>query len=216
MNKTILFDLDGTLIDSTPAILDGFNQAFRAHGAFQPNSQDIKSLIGHPLDVMFARLGVNNELIDSYIEAYKARYQEIYLDQTTLLKFAKEAVKLASQIADVGVVTTKTSKFSAILLEHLDIMQYVKTLIGRNDVANPKPNPEPINLALARLGKDGLQDRANTFMIGDTCMDMGAARVAKVNGLALLCGYGTLDVLQTCSDKIFSNSLEAVEYIKNL
>ncbi|MDO5045391.1 HAD family hydrolase [Campylobacter sp.] len=216
MNKTILFDLDGTIIDSTPAILDGFNCAFKSHNMPNPNPESIKALVGHPLDIMFGRLGVDKELVQSYIDAYKARYQEIYLDQTVLLNFAKEAVELASQIADVGVVTTKTSKFSAILLEHLGIMKYVKTLIGRDDVANPKPHPEPINLALLRLGKDADEHRTNAFMIGDTCMDMSAAKAANVNGLALLCGYGTIEILQTCSDKIFANPLEAVRYIQNL
>ena len=54
MKKTILFDLDGTLIDSTPAILDGFGAAFRAHGEPAPKPEAVKALVGHPLDVMFA------------------------------------------------------------------------------------------------------------------------------------------------------------------
>ena len=187
MNKTILFDLDGTLIDSTPAILDGFDTAFKAQGKDAPNHDELKSLVGHPLDVMFARLGAPQNLIDDYIKAYKIRYEQIYLAQTLLLPFAKNAVSLASSIADVGIVTTKTSKFSL----------------------NPKPNAEPVNLALAKLGKD----KRNAFMIGDTHMDLMAAKNAGIKGIGLTCGYADAQSLKEHSDLIFQNAYEAVKFL---
>ena len=210
MTKTILFDLDGTLIDSTAAILTGFDTAFKLHNKKTPDHEAVKSLIGHPLDVMFAELGAPDHLIQNFIDAYKSCYKQIYLDQTVLLRFAKEAVELAASIADVGVVTTKTSKFSLNLLNHLEIKQSIKVVIGRDDVTHPKPDPEPINLALVRLGKDSDECRASAFMIGDTCMDMGAAKAAKVNGIALLCGYSDMQTLRTCSQHIFENPLETL------
>lgn len=216
MKKTILFDLDGTLIDSTPAILDGFDTAFKTHGQPLPDHEKIKSLVGYPLDVMFEELRAPKDLVTDYIRAYKKRYEQIYLDQTTLLKFARDALKLANSFANVGIVTTKTSKFSAILLKHLGVMQYIDIVIGRDDVKRPKPDPEPVNLALARLGKDSAEHRQNAFMIGDTLMDMLAAKAAGVTGLGLLCGYGTLADLQGCTDLIFENALKATEYGANL
>ena len=210
MKKTILFDLDGTLIDSTSAILKGFDSAFIAHGRQTPDHDALKSLVGYPLEIMFEKLGADKNLLTDYVKEYKACYKKIYLYETTLLPYAMEALKEASGFADVGVVTTKTSKFSIILLEHLGVMKFIKTVVGRDDVANPKPDPEPINLALKRLekGKD------NAFMVGDTIMDIKAAKAALVTGVGLTCGYGQRADLEKFSEHIFSTPLEAVCFIK--
>ena len=148
---TLLFDLDGTLIDSTPAILDGFHYAFAHFGAADPSDEAIKRLIGHPLEVMFERLGAAQDVQD-FVLAYKQRYEQIFLDQTVLLSGAHEAVQEASEFANLGVVTTKTSKFSKILLQHLGIAEFFGTIVGREDVQDPKPSAEPILKALENLG----------------------------------------------------------------
>ena len=148
---TLLFDLDGTLIDSTPAILDGFHYAFAHLGAAEPSDEAIKRLIGHPLEVMFERLGAARD-VQNFVLAYKQRYAQIFLDQTVLLSGAFEAVRTASEFANLGVVTTKTSKFSKILLQHLGIAEFFGTIVGREDVKNPKPSAEPILKALENLG----------------------------------------------------------------
>ena len=148
---TLLFDLDGTLIDSTPAILDGFHYAFAHLGAAEPSDEAIKRLIGHPLEVMFERLGAARD-VQNFVLAYKQRYAQIFLDQTVLLSGAFEAVRTASEFANLGVVTTKTSKFSKILLQHLGIAKFFGTIVGREDVQNPKPSAEPILKALENLG----------------------------------------------------------------
>jgi len=72
----ILFDLDGTLIDSTEAILESFGVAFGSFGDNIPDDESIKSHIGHPLDVMFVNLGVAKDRVDDYVQAYKNHYRE--------------------------------------------------------------------------------------------------------------------------------------------
>jgi len=205
----ILFDLDGTLIDSTEAILESFGVAFKTFNEEVPSDDLIKAEIGHPLDVMFQTLGVEEETIWDHVDAYKLHYRKISCAKTVLLPQAREAVVLASQYATLGVVTTKTAKYSVELLEHMGLMRYFDVLVGREDVENPKPHPEPIYKALSKL--QSVTTRC--WMIGDTCMDMNAAKAAGVEGVAVTCGYGTKEVLGQCTEYIHKNALEAITFI---
>ncbi len=212
MKKIILFDLDGTLIDSTEAILESFSVAFKHFGEAVPQDALIKAEVGHPLDKMFLSLGVGEEKVWDYVAAYKVHYQKISKEKTFLLSQAKEAVVLANSIATLGVVTTKTAKYSIELLEHMGLMSYFDVLIGREDVTHPKPHPEPIEKALAALP----YAERDVWMIGDTCMDMLAAKASHVTGIGLTCGYGTHDSLERCTKDIFENALEAVTFIAKI
>ena len=212
MKKIILFDLDGTLIDSTEAILESFAVAFKAFGQAVPEDRLIEAEIGHPLDVMFPTLGVAQEEVDDYVKAYKRHYRKIACAKTILLPQAREAVEFASKFAILGVVTTKTAKYSVELLEDMGLMHYFDVLIGREDVENPKPDPEPIQKALAKLPLD----TRHIWMVGDTCMDMHAAKAAKVGAVGVTCGYGTKESLSKCTDNLYHNSLSAVQYIAKL
>jgi phosphoglycolate phosphatase len=205
----ILFDLDGTLIDSTEAILESFGVAYETHGEKVPDEALIKAQIGHPLDAMFSTLGVAEDKVWDYVHTYKMHYRKISCQKTVLLPEAKEAVELASQYATLGVVTTKTAKYSIELLEHLGLMHHFEVLIGREDVENPKPHPEPIHKALEKLPKVS----EKIWMVGDTCMDMHSARAANVASVGLTCGYADETSLISCADHIYKNALEAVRFI---
>jgi len=207
----ILFDLDGTLIDSTEAILESFGVVFRIFEDNVPLDELIKAEIGHPLDVMFMTLGVDEERVWDYVDAYKMHYRKISCAKTVLLPDAYEAVELASKYATLGVVTTKTAKYSVELLEHMGLMSYFEVLIGREDVEHPKPHPEPIQKALLKLPTV----TNDIWMIGDTCMDMLSAKHANVGGVGVTCGYANRKTLSECSDNIYENALEAVGFIVN-
>jgi phosphoglycolate phosphatase len=205
----ILFDLDGTLIDSTVAILESFRAAYAACGGKAPDDDAIKAQIGYPLDTMFATLGVPAEAVPDYVNAYKAHYRTIHRQKTVLLPQAKEAVEMAATFAHLGIVTTKTGHYSRQLLEHLGLMPFFDVLIGREDVVHPKPDPEPIRKAL-----EALPDvTGDIYMVGDTCMDMEAAHAAGIIGMGVVCGYGTAEDLRRCSRNVFSNALEAIQSI---
>ena len=208
--RVILFDLDGTLIDSTEAILEGFEVSFKAFDKTPPKPEEVKKLIGLPLDVMFTKLGVDKENVWDYVNTYKRHYRKISKQKTVLLPYAKEALIEASKFARLGIVTTKTGEYSKELLKHFGIMEYFEVLIGREDVQNPKPHPEPILKALHLM--NAIKDA--TWMIGDTCLDMISAKEAGVNYIGVKWEYEELHNMKKCAEIIKDNALEAVMYIK--
>ena len=207
---TILFDLDGTLIDSTEAILESFHHSYDVHKRFCPEDEVIKALIGYPLDVMYRELGVEEAMVWTFVDTYKMHYRKISTQKTFLLRNARQAVEEASQFARLGVVTTKTGRYSRLLLEHFELLDFFEVLIGREDVENPKPHAEPIEKAIASLQGD----KENCWMVGDTRLDAGAARNAAVKCVGVTCGYDNAEQLLTLTEYIEKDALDAVRMIE--
>jgi phosphoglycolate phosphatase len=211
----ILFDLDGTLIDSTDAIVSTFIHSFKELDFnFQGNEEDIKSFIGYPLDIMYANLGIEENRVWDFVASYKNRYRKISKQKTTLLPNALEAVKLASKIARVSVVTTKTRLYTIPLLEHFEMAEHFEIVTGRENVENPKPHPEPILITLEQMNYD--KNIHNVWMIGDTKLDLIAANDAEIDSVAVLCGYGKEEELKEYTSNISKNALSAIELIQSL
>jgi len=207
----ILFDLDGTLIDSTEAILESFHHSFDVYNYPHASDEDIKSLVGYPLDIMYANLGVDEKNVSDFVNTYKEHYQKISTLKTVLLENAKDAVIDASQFAKLGIVTTKTAKYSKVLMEHFELMDYFDVLIGREDVQKPKPDAEPILKALEHFDCENKE----IWIIGDTPMDLISAKNANINSIGVLSGYGIKKDLLKFTNIIFIDSYEAVNFLKS-
>ena len=214
MSKIILFDLDGTVIDSREAIVGTFFYVFEKKGfEKQISEDDIKKLIGYPLDIMFESLGVEHHVSNEYVNEYKLRYREISCAKTVLIENASKSLEFASKFARLGVVTTKTALYSHPLLEHLKVGHYFECLIGREHVVNPKPHPEPIYKAMESMNLAA--NKHDIYMIGDTKLDLIASNNAGIKGIGVLSGYGTKEELSLYSDKIFQDTWDAVNYLYN-
>jgi phosphoglycolate phosphatase len=206
---TILFDLDGTLIDSTEAILESFHRTFDVLGGEHPDDAAIKALIGHTLDDMYLRVGIPPEQVPEYVLTYKEHYRLISREKTLLLPKAREAIEAASGFARLGIVTTKTGLYSRELLEHFGVMELFDVLIGREDVTHAKPHPEPVQKALEFMAADPKR----SWLIGDTRLDAGAARSAGIGCVGVLSGYDNAEQLRSLTPFIENNALEAVRFI---
>lgn len=207
-NRIILFDLDGTLIDSTQAVFESFCHSFKTLGEKEPSFNAVSSQIGHTLEDMFQTLGAKNENLQKHIDVYKGHYRQICNAKTQLLTHAKEAILKAHTFATLGVVTTKTGKYSKLLLEHFDVLQYFACVVGREDVTYAKPDKEPILKALELINIP-LQ-KNQIFMIGDTPLDILAASNAGVNSIGVLSGYASKETLEKHTNTLAKDALEAV------
>ena len=210
----ILFDLDGTLIDSTEAICESFNKVFELHNKDKPDLKTIKSKIGYTLEDMFEALGVQKNLITTYIESYKKYYREICNIKTNLLPNAKNSIIEAHNFAHLGIVTTKTGKYSKELLEYFGLLQYFSCVIGREDVTYPKPNKEPVIKAIDTISQN--INKNNIYLIGDTPLDIQAANDANINSIAVTTGYASIELLQKYTNNIAIDSLHAIAKIKEM
>jgi phosphoglycolate phosphatase len=212
-NPIILFDLDGTLIDSTEAILKCFDDSYKHFDMVTPSDEKIKALIGHPLDYMYAELGIEEDRGWDFVTIYKEHYKKRSKSMTEFLPDAKEAIEEASLFARLGIVTTKTGEYSKVLLEHMEVMHHFEVLVGREHVENPKPHPEPILKALKDMN---INYQKNVFMIGDTCMDMISAKNSGIKGVGVLSGYASEKELQKCTENIKIDTKRAISYIKQI
>jgi phosphoglycolate phosphatase len=95
------------------------------------------------------------------------------------------------------------------LMEHFGLMDYFEVLIGRENVENPKPHPEPVLKAIHLMKAN----KESTFMVGDTCLDILSAKEASVKAIGVKWEYD--ENLKKCAEIIKENVLEAVEFIKN-
>ncbi len=206
---TILFDLDGTLIDSTEAILESFHNSYAYYNEKLPDDEDIKALIGHPLDVMYRELGIKEDKVWDFVDKYKEHYRHISREKTIMLPRAIEAIELASKYFQLGVVTTKTGRYSQELLEHFNLFHYFDVLIGREHVKHPKPHAEPILKAIEALRCKGQK----YWMIGDTRLDILSAKSANINSIAVLSGYDNYEQLSPYCEIIKRDVYEAVQYL---
>jgi len=208
----ILFDLDGTLIDSTDAIVDTFYYVFKQYNFdFGGGDEDIINLIGYPLEVMFEKLGVSSHLTQEYTTTYKERYRLISKDSTTLIDGAKQSLDEAKKVARLAVVTTKTARYAKPLLAHLGILDYFEEIIGAEDVTNCKPFAEPINKVLELMNISKTNNEI--WMIGDTRLDLIASNRAMIRSIGVSTGYEKSEILEQYTPYVVENSLKAVRLI---
>ncbi|MCE3047374.1 HAD family hydrolase [Helicobacter kayseriensis] len=207
--KILLFDLDGTLIDSTDAILESFLKTTKFYGIDLDERRDeVCALIGMTLSDMFLKMGVINEKIDECIKIYRGYYREVFLEKTHLLPKVKEALEALPNTYKMAVVTSKSHFFSEKILENLKILKYFFTIVGIEDTEEPKPSAQPILKALEGID----YGQSKVFMIGDTLFDMQAAQNAGVIGIGVRGKYQK--DLEKYTPFVFEDIAAALDYIK--
>lgn len=179
--NTILFDLDGTLVNSNELIIYSFGKTvskFIKDRNFSRN--DLIEMIGPPLFETFENIQkdpvIIKEMIDYYIKTYKTNEFEFIELYPNTLEMLEEFYRKGYQL---GIVTTKFRSSALPSIKHYGLDKFMSTYCFVEDIKNPKPSAEPIEFALNKLSN--IQD---VVMVGDNTGDIKAG----FNANCLTCG----------------------------
>ncbi len=182
---TLLFDLDGTLIDSIRLIIDSYHHTAREHGLPERADEDWLHGIGVPLRVVFGELGLPADTVEALVATYRDYNLAHHDTQVIPYVGAPELIRRVRRAGyRIGLVTSKNRPGAMRGLKLAGIMEEFDVLVCADDVQHPKPHPEPVLLAMSRLQAS----KSETMFIGDSIHDMECGREAGVRTAAVLWG----------------------------
>jgi phosphoglycolate phosphatase len=189
----LLFDLDGTLIDSALGITRCAVHAFEQLGEPVPDEATLRSWIGPPLRDSFAPRLHDAQRIERAVELYRARYDVVGWTEHTIYAGIGDAVQALHAAGHrLAVVTAKNEPHARRIVEHLPFGACFEDVIGATIDGRLSHKPELIAEALERLGLEA----SSCAMIGDRRMDMAGAAYHAMPGVGVLWGFGSADELQ--------------------
>jgi pyrophosphatase PpaX len=179
----VLFDLDGTLIDSGPMILSSFRHATRTVlGREIPDHELVAATGGSTLETQMSAFDADR--VDELVDAYRAHNIPLHDELRCCVGIQDVLDALKAEGRRLGVVTAKRRHTVELAFERLGIERYFDVVVTSDDTTAHKPDPAPILFALERLGARP-EDAA---YVGDSPFDVGAARAAGVFAVAV--GWG--------------------------
>jgi pyrophosphatase PpaX len=183
--RSVLFDIDGTLIDSLRLILDSYHHTLAQHGLPARTDAEWLKGVGTPLTVQLAQwrdeLGTIEALIATYRE-YNLKHHDRMVTVYPGVLAAVREIKAAG--IQTGLVTSKNRQGALRGLRLVGLEALMDVLVCADEVTNPKPHPEPVEKAVALLGAEP----GTTLYVGDSVHDMHSGRAAGVLTAAALWG----------------------------
>ena len=189
--RAVLFDFDGTLGDSYPAITASVNHVRALHGLPPLPEAEVRRHVGRgPGHLLQHTVGQGDP--EANAAAYRAHHPSVLHSGTRLLPGAADALRtLHARGLKLGVCSNKPVAFTRELLSYLGVAAYLDVVLGPEDVARPKPAPDMLLAGLARLGVSA--DEA--LYVGDMTVDVETARAAGVRVWIVPTGSDTAEAI---------------------
>ncbi len=189
----LIFDLDGTLIDSKSCIVKATQAAFGLHGLPSPSEEQIVEKMGIPIEVTFPAWSGWTD-VQSIINSYRSLYGEISKTELKPFKGIPEALAYLAKDHTLAIATSKKRSVAEQSLEICGLRQYFPAVIGSDDVENFKPHPESIEKVMSVLKMSELRP-VDIWMIGDSVVDLLMAKALDICSCAVTWGAGHIDDL---------------------
>jgi phosphoglycolate phosphatase len=207
---TIIFDLDGTLVDTAPDLMGAHNHVMKKYGFPTKSTEEIRNLVGQGAGALIGRSiwgqakkeyrsVTNKEIKDKMSKDFVEFYSNNIIKQSTLINGVKEFLKWCKKKnISMAVCTNKQEHLAIDLLKKIGIYDYFEYVAGSNTFDYCKPDPRHITNIIEILGGD----IKKSLMIGDSETDANAARAASVPVILLENGY-----TEKNTDEIYHNHL---------
>ena len=191
--SVVLFDVDGTIVDSAPAVINAFRGALSDYDLPIPDDQRLRTYVGPPLWYSFSDLGYEGELLANLVSGYRARYQAHYLDPEPFPGVIELLHDLHRAGIPLATATSKQAPMALAQMEHLGLSEVFDVIAGATpDPASSKATV--IREALTRLAARGV-DTSHPVIIGDSIWDVRGAQEAGIPVIGVGWGYATEDGL---------------------
>ncbi len=194
----VLLDLDGTLTDAGPGILNCIKYALDDMGVQYPDDAAMRVFLGPPLADTFGRhFAMSDDQIEYAIDKYRERYHDVGLFENAVYDGIPELMdRLTASGRTLAIATSKPTYSATRILEHFDLAQYM-TFIGGADLAGTRHNKASvIQHTLDELRTmDRLDPDAKLVMVGDREHDVHGAREHDIDTIGVLWGYGSQEEL---------------------
>lgn len=209
MLKLLIFDLDGTLADTSRDIADAINYALTPFGSKTYTVEETKAMVGSGITNLFETLlntllkDKDRETIararDDTVDRFLEYYSEHILDSTITYPHVKETLDQLTAYKKV-VVSNKRELYLKRVLEGLGILKYFERVLGSDSVPERKPSPVPMLMLL----KEFNVSKDEALVIGDSNYDIESAKAAGIRVIAVTYGFRTIDFL-TAADIIIDS-----------
>lgn len=212
MIKGVLLDLDGTVIDSAPAILRCFDETFdKIFPGVHVTEEEKSEFLGPTLVHTFSQYTSNQGLVDRAVSAYvECSIKEHDEERIEAFPHAYQVLEeLRKRGIKVGIVTSKRSKMAKYGLEINNLFQFVDIIVGSDHVENHKPNPEPLIKALEMLDLKPNE----VIYVGDHENDILAAKAANITSVGVSYSYRLEQIKKTNPDHIITDLIEILNII---
>ncbi len=207
---TILFDLDGTLVDTAPDLMNAHNHVMKKYGYPTKSTEEIRNLVGQGAGAMLGRSiwgqakkefgkiddkKIKKEMVEDFIKFYGKNI----VNESTLINGVKDFLKWCKdENISMAVCTNKQEHLAIDLLKKIGINDYFEYVAGHNTFDYCKPDPRHLTSVIEILGGDVKK----SLMIGDSETDANAAKAASIPVILLENGY-----TEKNTDEIYHNHL---------
>ena len=193
----VLLDLDGTISDSEPGILNSLRWACEVEGFRVPTEQEVRSVIGPPFELGLPSIGIPDDALERVIETYRVRYAEIGAYENTVYEGVIDMLDaLAAAGYSLSIATAKPEVTAYPILDYFGITERFEVRAGATLTSERRTKAQVIDHALHELGvfaEPDLWDRV--IMIGDRDHDVHGAMHHHIPCIGVLWGYGSIEEL---------------------